>query len=284
MIILLNRLEVRNLNKAYGATKAVNNLSFDMENGIYGLVGHNGAGKSTLIKILATLMKADSGTVSFNGELIKDYTVFRSLLGYMPQNQSLPAQMTVEHFLFYIASLKAIPNDLARLRIEDLLTRFNLETKKHHKLSSLSGGMKQRVLLAQAMLNDPAVLILDEPTAGLDPVERSNLRNVIMELSGDKIVLIATHIISDIEYIADKIMLLQKGNIIEFDTPDKLILKMCVFESTLSFEAYKRFAQEHKIINSIRIGEQVRIRHFSDDIEGVKVNPTIEDLYLYALS
>lgn len=255
-----------------------------MENGIYGLVGHNGAGKSTLIKILATLMKADSGTVSFNGELIKDYTVFRSLLGYMPQNQSLPAQMTVEHFLFYIASLKAIPNDLARLRIDDLLTRFNLETKKHQKLSSLSGGMKQRVLLAQAMLNDPAVLILDEPTAGLDPVERSNLRNVIMELSGDKIVLIATHIISDIEYIADKIMLLQKGNIIEFDTPDRLILKMRVFESTLSFEEYKRFAQEHKIINSIRIGDQVRIRHFSDDIEGVKVNPTIEDLYLYALS
>ncbi|RNM32024.1 ATP-binding cassette domain-containing protein [Erysipelothrix rhusiopathiae] len=284
MIILLNRLEVRNLNKAYGATKAVNNLSFDMENGIYGLVGHNGAGKSTLIKILATLMKADSGTVSFNGELIKDYTVFRSLLGYMPQNQSLPAQMTVEHFLFYIASLKAIPNDLARLRIDDFLTRFNLETKKHQKLSSLSGGMKQRVLLAQAMLNDPAVLILDEPTAGLDPVERSNLRNVIMELSGDKIVLIATHIISDIEYIADKIMLLQKGNIIEFDTPDRLILKMRVFESTLSFEEYKRFAQEHKIINSIRIGDQVRIRHFSDDIEGVKVNPTIEDLYLYALS
>lgn len=281
---MLNRLEVRNLNKAYGATKAVNNLSFDMENGIYGLVGHNGAGKSTLIKILATLMKADSGTVSFNGELIKDYTVFRSLLGYMPQNQSLPAQMTVEHFLFYIASLKAIPNDLARLRIDDLLTRFNLETKKHQKLSSLSGGMKQRVLLAQAMLNDPAVLILDEPTAGLDPVERSNLRNVIMELSGDKIVLIATHIISDIEYIADKIMLLQKGNIIEFDTPDRLILKMRVFESTLSFEAYKRFAQEHKIINSIRIGDQVRIRHFSDDIEGVKVNPTIEDLYLCALS
>lgn len=281
---MLNRLEVRNLNKAYGATKAVNNLSFDMENGIYGLVGHNGAGKSTLIKILATLMKADSGTVSFNGELIKDYTVFRSLLGYMPQNQSLPAQMTVEHFLFYIASLKAIPNDLARLRIDNLLTRFNLETKKHQKLSSLSGGMKQRVLLAQAMLNDPAVLILDEPTAGLDPVERSNLRNVIMELSGDKIVLIATHIISDIEYIADKIMLLQKGNIIEFDTPDKLILKMRVFESTLSFEEYKCFAQEHKIINSIRIGDQVRIRHFSDDIEGVKVNPTIEDLYLYALS
>lgn len=281
---MLNRLEVRNLNKAYGATKAVNNLSFDMENGIYGLVGHNGAGKSTLIKILATLMKADSGTVSFNGELIKDYTVFRSLLGYMPQNQSLPAQMTVEHFLFYIASLKAIPNDLARLRIDDLLTRFNLETKKHQKLSSLSGGMKQRVLLAQAMLNDPAVLILDEPTAGLDPVERSNLRNVIMELSGDKIVLIATHIISDIEYIADKIMLLQKGNIIEFDTPDRLILKMRVFESTLSFEEYKRFAQEHKIINSIRIGDQVRIRHFIDDIEGVKVNPTIEDLYLYALS
>lgn len=281
---MLNRLEIRNLNKAYGATKAVNNLSFDIENGIYGLVGHNGAGKSTLIKILATLMKADSGTVSFNGELIKDYTVFRSLLGYMPQNQSLPAQMTVEHFLFYIASLKAIPNDLARLRIDNLLTRFNLETKKHQKLSSLSGGMKQRVLLAQAMLNDPAVLILDEPTAGLDPVERSNLRNVIMELSGDKIVLIATHIISDIEYIADKIMLLQKGNIIEFDTPDKLILKMRVFESTLSFEEYKCFAQEHKIINSIRIGDQVRIRHFSDDIEGVKVNPTIEDLYLYALS
>ena len=280
----MNKLEIINLKKSYGSLIAINNLSLTLESGIYGFVGHNGAGKSTLIKVLTTILKPDSGQVNYNGSSIIDNVDYRSTLGYMPQLQVLPGYMTIERFLYYIAALKGLSKSDVKLKIDDLLVPLNLNEKRHHRLSSLSGGMKQRVLIAQTLLNNPKVIFLDEPTAGLDPVQRSNLREFLTEISKDKIIVIATHIISDIEYIADKVLLLQKGQIIQFDTQEGLLDKLNVYESLMKHTDFIEFKKSNKVINTVRKGEMMYVRHFNSSIEGSKVTATLEDVYLDKLS
>lgn len=227
------KLEIVELRKEYGQKKALDGVSLTLSAGIYGILGENGAGKSTLLNLLTDNITRTSGQVLWDGmdilELGKGY---RAKLGYMPQQQGGYEQMTGKAFLLYMASLKGVPKQQAKLQVEELLERVNLADVSRKRIGSYSGGMRQRLMLAQALLGNPEMIILDEPTAGLDPKERIRMRNFITELSKDKIVIFATHIVSDIECIADDVILLHDGKIVRNETPQKLIdeIKEYIFE------------------------------------------------------
>ena len=221
------QLRLENLTKKYGAHTALDGFSFTFEPGIYGILGANGAGKSTLMNLLTDNLPRTNGAILYNGtDILELGKRFRQVLGYMPQQQGLYEQMTAQPFLAYIAELKGIPKKLAKEQMETLLTVTNLSQVRHRKLCGFSGGMKQRVLLAQALLGNPEVLILDEPTAGLDPKERIRIRNFISSLSRNRIILLATHIVSDIEAIADSILLLRQGKLLRSGTSGELIASL----------------------------------------------------------
>jgi ABC-type multidrug transport system ATPase subunit len=218
------KLEIKNLKKNYGKKSALCGIDVSLDAGIYGILGENGAGKSTLLNILTDNLPRTSGTILYNGtDIEKLGKKYRRELGYMPQQQGLYEQFTAQAFLRYMASLKEVPKKQAKSQIAELLAKVNLEDVARKKIGGFSGGMKQRLLLAQALLGDPKIIILDEPTAGLDPKERIRMRNFIAELSKDKIVIFATHIVSDIECIADYVILLHGGKVIRQDTPTNLI-------------------------------------------------------------
>jgi len=217
------RLEITKLCKTYGNKTALKDFSFSFSEGIYGILGANGAGKSTLMNLITDNVKRDSGQILYNGEDVLSLgDSFRAVLGYMPQQQHLYEKMTVESFLTYMARLKGIPGKKIREELDKVTEKTNLKKIRHDRNDTLSGGMKQRVLLAQALLGDPQVLILDEPTAGLDPKERERLREYISELSKDRIVLLATHIVTDIEAIADQILLMKEGRLLKAESPEDL--------------------------------------------------------------
>lgn len=209
-------LEIKNLKKNYGAKEALKGVSLSLTPGIYGLLGPNGAGKSTLIGILTCNLKASSGTISLDGkEIVSMGEEYRKLVGYMPQQQALYPSFTAEAFLDYIAALKGMAKDEAKKKIPEILEAVDLNGYADKKIKTFSGGMKQRLLLAQAILDEPAILILDEPTAGLDPKQRISVRNLISRIAKDKIVLIATHVVSDVEFIAKELVLLNDGTVLK---------------------------------------------------------------------
>lgn len=220
-------LKLSDLTKKYGSKLALDGFSYTFHAGIYGILGANGAGKSTLMNLITDNVHRDGGEILYGGtDVLKLGNDFRSLLGYMPQQQGLYESMTAETFLTYMARLKRIPGRNIKDEITRVLALTNLSDVRHAKIYSFSGGMKQRVLLAQAMLGEPKVLILDEPTAGLDPKERVRLRNYIFELSKNRIVLLATHIVSDIEAIAGDIILMKEGKIMLTGSPQELIASL----------------------------------------------------------
>ncbi len=220
-------LRLDGVTKRYGRKTALDGFGYTFREGIYGILGANGAGKSTMMNLITDNVKRDGGSITYGGvEILKLGDSFRAQLGYMPQQQGLYEGLTAEAFLAYMARLKKLPRRSIRGEIGRVLELTNLADVRHAKIGSFSGGMKQRVLLAQAMLGEPKVLILDEPTAGLDPRERVRLRNYIHELSRDRIVLLATHIVSDIEAIADDIILLKKGKITRTGAPKELIASL----------------------------------------------------------
>ena len=205
-------LEIQNLSKDYGKKKALRGFNYTFEEGIYGMLGANGAGKSTLMNLITDNLKRTSGNILYNGtEILEMGAKFRALIGYMPQQQGFYENFSARMFLYHMAELKGIRRREAKKQIEHLLQTVNLAGAADLKIGGFSGGMRQRVLLAQALLGDPKILILDEPTAGLDPKERINLRNYIRQLSEDKIILLATHVVSDVETIADRILILKDG-------------------------------------------------------------------------
>ena len=218
------KLEINNLTKRYGNVCALNRFSYTFSEGIYGLLGTNGAGKSTLMKLITDTISRNDGEIRFNGtEILKLGKTFRGQIGYMPQQQGIFGKMTPVTFLFYMAELKGMSTKESRREIPGLLELVNLQKEAHYRLEDFSGGMKQRVLLAQALLGNPAVLLLDEPTAGLDPGERIRIRNYIAKLAKNKIVLLSTHIVSDVEKCADVILLMKKGKLVVNGTPESLI-------------------------------------------------------------
>ncbi len=209
-------LKLQNINKHYKTNHALKNFTYSFNNGIYGLLGPNGAGKSTLINILAGNVIADDGSsILYDNHPIKRHNKeFRSKIGFMPQQQSLYDNFTARHFMLYIAALKGIKSKQAEEETKELLTRVELIETADKNIGSFSGGMKQRVLVAQAMLGQPEILLLDEPTAGLDPRQRVIIRDLIKHYAKDRIVLISTHITSDIETIADEVIMMNKGDIV----------------------------------------------------------------------
>lgn len=281
-------LTVKDVTKIYGSKKAaLSHVSMTFTPGIYGLLGPNGAGKSTLMNIITDNIKTDGGNVLYNGtdiHTLKDK--YRSLLGYMPQQQVLYDNFSGEEFLWYMAALKGMDKKSCKDRISELLNMVNLYTEKDKKIGSYSGGMKQRILIAQAMLNNPEILIMDEPTAGLDPSERIRIRNFLSTLSENKIIIIATHIVSDIEFIAKEIILLRNGEIANSGQPQKLLTEISdkVYEIEVGMDEEYRW-DGAKIAN-IRMGANEKIYRVVQDEppEGYhyqKAKVGLEELYLY---
>ena len=221
------KLVLDNLTKEFGEFVAVDHINLTMTNGVYGLLGVNGAGKTTLMRMLCTLLKPTSGNIYCNGkDIFKMDGEYRNLLGYLPQDFGFYPEFTVNDFLLYIATIKGVRPAVARKRTNELISKVGLAKVANKKLKKLSGGMKRRAGIAQAMLNNPKILILDEPTAGLDPNERIRFRNLISELSEERLVLLSTHIVSDIEYIANEILMMKDGAILNKGTLDEIISTM----------------------------------------------------------
>lgn len=282
------QLELRNVTKSYGSKIALQSVSTTLNNGIYGLLGPNGAGKSTLINLLTDNLKRETGDILYNEtDILKLGKKYRNELGYMPQQQGFYEDFSASAFLMYMAQLKGMKKSEAKKRVNELLQVVNMEEHCYQKMGSFSGGMRQRVLLAQALLNDPKILILDEPTAGVDPEERIRIRNFISEIARDRIVLVATHIVSDIESIAKEILLLKSGQLLQKDTPSSFIdgIKDKVYEIEVE-EGQLSEIQKKYIVSGIRhSGGKLLVKIITKEPpeEGAySLTPVnLEDVYLY---
>lgn len=284
-------LRTDSVTKTYdkGSHPALADFTMDFEPGIYGLLGPNGAGKSTLLNILTANLSADRGRVLWNGEEIhKAGQSYRSILGYMPQQQDLYDEFSGDEFLWYLASLKGLKKKVAASKINEMITAVNLEEARYRKLKGYSGGMKQRILIAQAMLNDPELLIMDEPTAGLDPNERIRITNFISRMSQGKIVIFATHVISDIEFIADKIILINHGKLLKLASPEELQNSIAgkVYEGIISKDDTESLRRSGVLISNMHyVGARVKVRIISDSQSMTdywrQVDPELSDVYLY---
>ena len=290
-------LQLEHLSKTYGTVQALKDISYTFKPGIYGILGANGAGKSTMINLITDNVARDKGSaggrILYDGQdILKLGSRFRGIIGYMPQQQGFYEDFSPKAFLRYMAEIKGIKGknekgQTVKEQIDELLEVVNLTGVAYKKIGGFSGGMKQRVLLAQALLGDPDILILDEPTAGLDPKERIAIRNYIAELSRNKIILFATHVVSDIECIADYVLLLKKGEIIAMGTPVELIEKMHgkVAEITCTLDEVGKLQEKYHIGNIRQRKNGIALRLVGDELpdEAVMVDENIdlEDVYLY---
>ena len=275
------------VDKSYGKNHALDHFTATLTPGIYALMGPNGSGKSTLINILTDNLKSDSGEITYDGEnTLKMGVKFREKLGFMPQYPGMYPNFTVEKFLWYMATLKGLKKDEAARQIAEVLEAVELADVPNRKISALSGGMKQRLALAQAVLGDPEILILDEPTAGLDPKQRIAIRNYIAKIALQKIVLIATHVVSDVEYIAKEVIFLKKGKITDLAPAHELAAKIDgkVWELTCKSEDVACLQQTYRVINIAQTETGVTLRVLSDrapEGDAKTVAPTLEDYYLW---
>lgn len=280
-------LSISNLKKEFDGFKAVDDVNYTMGCGVYGLLGVNGAGKTTLMRMLTTLMQPTSGEILWDGQNIFEMDgSYRKLLGYLPQDFGYYPDFTVLDYLLYIASIKGIRPAVAKQRAKELLKQVGLTKARNQKMKTLSGGMKRRAGIAQAMLNNPKILILDEPTAGLDPSERIRFRNLISELSEDRIVLLSTHIVSDIEYIANDILLMKDGKITISGTAEKIIATMPdkVWRCVVPKGKIDAYLKAYKVANvkTVSGGAELRIVAKNPPTENAaQETPTLEDVFLY---
>ena len=280
-------LKMLQITKDYKEVRAVNNISYTFTNGVYGLLGVNGAGKTTLMRILCTLLKPTSGSVLWDGkEIFAMDGEYRRLLGDLPQDFGFYPEFTVSDYLKYIASIKGLRPAAAKSKAELLLGQVGLQEVKNKKMKKLSGGMKRRAGIAQAMLNNPKILILDEPTAGLDPNERIRFRNLISELAQERIVVLSTHIVSDIEYIANEILLMKNGQIALSGTAEELVHSMP--ERVWSLEAPREmvdvYLKNYKVSNikAVHGGAQIRVLAREKPAEHANLEvAALEDVFLY---
>ena len=280
-------LSLDRLTKHYGNKIAVDCVSATLKPGVYGLLGANGAGKTTLMRMLCAILESTSGEVLLNGKEVTAMGAdYRNVLGYLPQDFGYYPNYTAMEFLMYISALKGIPKKIALKRSKELLEEVGLSHVANKKVKTFSGGMKQRVGIAQALLNNPDILIFDEPTAGLDPKERVRFRNLLSEYAGDKIVILSTHIVSDIEAIADEVLLMKKGKFVLQGTVQKLTEKANgkVWELTVPAKEARKWQAKTTVANLRHEGKEVVLRIISDkkpSEEAVSCEATLEDLYLY---
>ncbi|RDY29347.1 ABC transporter ATP-binding protein [Romboutsia weinsteinii] len=280
-------LQIKNITKKYGDFTALENINMEFENGLYGLLAPNGAGKTTLIKMLSTLIFPTDGEILYEGkEIVSMDEEYRNLLGYLPQDFGYYKNYSPNKFLMYIASLKGIETSKAKARIKELLKLVALEDVADKKMKKFSGGMIQRVGIAQALLNNPKILILDEPTAGLDPKERARFRNILSELSRDKIVIVSTHIVSDIESISNEIIMIKDKQLLYKDRIENICQKLHgkVFEAEVDNSEIIEFRKRHLSLSEKQEHKKVKVRFICEkeyDKSWNLVYPSLEDIFLY---
>ena len=279
-------LSFKNVSKNYGGIFAVDDITYTMETGVYGLLGVNGAGKTTLMKMLCTVTRPTAGEIRWNGEdIFRLEERYRDLLGYLPQDFGYYPNLSVSDYMMYIASIKGIRPAVARKRMKELLEMVGLSRYKNRKMKALSGGMARRVGIAQAMLNNPKILVLDEPTAGLDPSERIRFRNLISELSEDRLLLLSTHIVSDVEFIAEQILLMKDGKFFYTGTSEDLIASMEeeVWTCVVPRQDVNQYLQKYPVGNVKHVagGAELRILSETPPAENaVLEEATLEDAFL----
>ena len=281
-------LTIQGLTKRYKDKTAVNNVNLTLTPGVWGLLGANGAGKTTLMRMIAGILTPTSGKVQYDGIEIKTLgESYRDVFGYLPQNFGFYPEFTVTDYLQYMASLKGLPKKDTNLKIDELLHQLTLADVRNKHIRKLSGGMQRRVGIAQALLNDPDILILDEPTSGLDPGERIRFRNILSEFAQQRIVLISTHIVSDVEYIANRNAIMKDGKIIAVDTTDELVKMMDgkVWQGTIPAEQLHHYERTVRVV-SVRNedGGNVSVRYVSENPglpNSQAAAPRLEDLYLW---
>ncbi|MGI5985884.1 MAG: ABC transporter ATP-binding protein [Clostridiales bacterium] len=279
-------LVVENISKVYGETPVLEHVNLTLEYGIYGLLGPNGAGKTTLMRIMTDLLVPSTGRVLYNGKDISVLgSVFRDKLGYLPQEFGVYPSFTAEQFLLYIAKLKGLSKFEAKRRSDELLELVDLADKKKKKLDGFSGGQRQRIGIAQALLNDPQIIIMDEPTAGLDPEERIRFRGILSDLSQNRTVLLSTHIVSDLEAVANEVILLKKGKVLEMKKPAELLssLNGTVWTVTLPTNEGAILAKQYPLSNISHFDEKSTLRLLSEQQPhpaAQLVTPNMEDMYL----
>ena len=279
------KLELKNICQSYDKKSVIQDMNLEFEPGIYGFLGPNGAGKSTTMRMICTVENPVSGEISYDGQDIYEMGAdYRGKLGYVPQKAGYYPDYTAEAFLRYIACLKELEQE--EERVEECLKLVNLWEERGKKIRKFSGGMKQRLNIAQALLNEPEILLLDEPTVGLDPKERMNLKNLLAEFAGEKIIIFATHIVSDVEDIADRVMILNKGKICLNEYTEDLLQQMTdtVWECQLDDIAKIKSIREHYQVSRMqRHKKSVDLRILSDTKpceEAVQVQGSLEELYM----
>jgi len=284
------KLTITNLGKQYRRDFwGLKDFSLDVQSGILGLLGPNGAGKSTFMRMLATITKPTEGTILWNDvDIVKSPDAMRAVLGYLPQDFGVYPNLSAVEFLEYMAAIKGLDAKSAKKRIDELLQVVNLAEAAKRPLGGYSGGMKQRVGIAQALLNDPQLLIVDEPTVGLDPEERVRFRNLLSDLSGERIVILSTHIVSDVEATATRIAMVNKGQLLRDVPPEDLLKELDgkVWKWTVSSANLPALKQQYLISGTIRRSEGVEIRVVSDNkpnVEAMNVSPNLEDAYLFLI-
>lgn len=280
-------LQLRNLSKQYGTKCAVDNVNAKLEPGVYGLLGANGAGKTTLMRMICGVLKPTSGDIRLNGKTINELgEQYYTHLGYMPQDFGFYPDFTAREFMLYMAAVKGLDKRVAKTRTQDLLHMVNLDDVADKKIKSYSGGMKQRLGIAQVELNNPSILILDEPTAGLDPKERVRFRNLISDFAKEKIVILSTHIVSDVSYIADTILLMKNGSFLSQEPMATVTdnIRGKVWEILVDERNADEYSRKFSVVNLHHENNKVRLR-IIDEIapmdDAIAVSPSLEDLFLY---
>ncbi|MDR5587799.1 MULTISPECIES: ABC transporter ATP-binding protein [Clostridium] len=285
----MNKLEIKDLTKIYGRKRANDGITITLENGVYGLLGPNGAGKTTLMKQITTLIRPDKGEILYNGEdIFKIDDKYRDVIGYLPQEFGVYKNFTAKQFLQYVGALKGMSGRRLNSKVDELLELVGLYDVRNKAIGKFSGGMKRRVGIAQVLLNDPKIIVLDEPTAGLDPQERTRFRNLIAKISRDKIIILSTHIISDIESVAKETIMIKKGKLLMKGTHKEILSDMTnrVYNISVNDESeINRIQDKYKVVSIQSDINSTILRVVSDTMpKEINVEPTsarFEDVYMF---